>query len=167
MSGNYIRPMSKHNQSNNNTNQNRRRQNFSSPNRSNQQQQQQQQTSLSPYPPTRQQQQQQQQRNQTQNRNGRSNQRQQQQQRQQNDYRYEPAMGNNGTIYHRPYHYPTDDRPWAFGPPVYTDEWGNPTNVPVSNWDRAKDMGVDMLEGGMRGMFYAGFRYLERRIFQS
>ena len=163
MSSNYIRPMSKH-QSNNNTNQNQRRQNFSSPNNRNRQQPQQQtQTSLSPYPPRPQQQHQQQ------HRQPRTPNRQQpQQQRQtQNDYRYEPAMGNNGTIYHRPYHYPTDERPWAFGPPVYQDEWGNPTNVPVSNWDRAKDMGVDMLEGGMRGMFYAGFRYLERRIFQS
>lgn len=85
----------------------------------------------------------------------------------QQDHRYEPTQGGNGMVMHRPYHYPTDDRPWAFGPPVYQDEWGNPTNVPVSNLDRAKDMGVDMLEGGMRGMFYAGFRYLERRIFQS
>ena len=152
MSNYNIRPMSKHNQSNNNTNQRFRRQNFSSSNR--QQQRQTTQTqSVSPY--TRQQP--------TNSRNTQTR----QPTKQGVDHRYEPSQGNNGMIYHRPYHYPTDERPWAFGPPVYTDEWGNPTNVPVSNWDRAKDMGVDMLEGGMRGMFYAGFRYLERRIFQS
>ena len=82
------------------------------------------------------------------------------------NYEYMPKRMPDGRILHRAYHYETDERPWAFGPPGWEDEFGNNTNIPQTNEEKFKDMMIDAGEMAVQGFAKGIYLYLKRRVFQ-
>ena len=82
------------------------------------------------------------------------------------NYEYMPKRMPDGRILHRSYHYETDERPWAFGPPEWEDEFGNTTNIPQTNSEKFKDMMIDAGEMAVQGFAKGIYLYLKRRVFQ-